>query len=85
MKNSLHWFPPGAVRSEAGLGRLCEQRGTLGAGALQGGQGRPLALQLLPFLLLDGTPSWMLEGHRLHTLSSYCHFTAFSKFGHLLP
>ena len=53
MNNSLHWFPPGAVRREAGLGRLREHRGTLGPGALQGGQGRPLALQALPFLLLD--------------------------------
>ena len=48
MKNSLHWFPLGAVRSEAGLGSLCKLRGVLGPGTLQEGQDRPLALQSLP-------------------------------------
>lgn len=47
MKNSLHWFPLGAVRSEAGRGSLLNC-GCAGPGTLQEGQDRPLALQSLP-------------------------------------
>lgn len=71
MKNSLPWFPPGAIRSEAGLGRLCKQRGVLGSCSREG-RISPGHCSCSPFLPLDWNAFLDVGGQHLELLLS-CH------------